>query len=349
MKALFACVTCCAASLLALPGCHKDDNPAGSGNNGGTTGELKITGWSPQRPYPDDIITITGTGFSDDDTANHVRLSGYQHFGKDLEVVSATATQLEVRIPEKDLAIYRPQLWQDAFRITVGNATYTHDKVIAIHAPLRIGDVTTPAAFLYKGIIPDRQVVIEITGFDPSEGGSFAVPDAHNGALTIDSVVYDPYTQYGTVRCSVPRNFMMEAPVPWQPWLDDSEAVYLPLVVHSHGHTSSYTTLAYFLPQTRVDSVRPTNISLEQLNGIATSGGQLFVTVYGRNLYGFVHGDIIPTQVIENYSDRFPVQIGGLNWKVPKRGVYPLYLQSRQSNDTGNIQGGKNIGSIYIN
>jgi hypothetical protein len=348
MRRLLVSVALCAALLVMLPGCGKDDNPSNSNNNNnGTSGDLKITGWAPQLPYPGDIVTITGTGFSDDDTANHVQLGGYMNFLKNIEVISATTTELKVRLPGD--SVYAPREWHDLFRIVIGNKTYTHDKFMNVHSALRITRVTTFAGPQYVGIIPDKQVVLEMTGFNPSEGGSFSVPGAHNGGLTIDSVEYDTYTQYGKVRCSVPRNLMMEAPVPWQTWLNDSQNVRMPVVVSSNGRTYSNTTFVYFLPQTRIDSVRPTDITLEQLNSISSSGGQLFITVYGRNLYGFVHGTCIPTQVIENYTDKFPVQIGGLNWAVPKRGSYPIYLQSRNTGDTASVVGGATIGTIYIN
>src|SRR5262245_52302832 len=92
------------------PGGGGNNGGGGSGNGGGSTSDITITAVAPANPYPDDQITITGTGFNADASKDTVEFGyltngnfGAWHAGLSTEwaslctVVSATATQLVVK------------------------------------------------------------------------------------------------------------------------------------------------------------------------------------------------------------------------------------------------------------
>jgi hypothetical protein len=85
-------------------------NNGGGNNGGGNSGAITVTSITPARPYPDDQITITGTGFNPDATKDTLEFGrvvsgnfGAWHDGLEPEwpsqckVISATATQLVVK------------------------------------------------------------------------------------------------------------------------------------------------------------------------------------------------------------------------------------------------------------
>jgi hypothetical protein len=347
MKALFNLIACCTALLVTVMGCKNDDNPpTGSNtNNNGTSDSLSITSVTPEHPYPDDIITIKGTGFSDNDTANHVGMKRYGNYTKDMEVLSATTTELRVRIPLADSSNY--VALEDFIRVKVGSAISYYSKTILFHPPLRILDVSTPSGWLYKAILPDKQVWFQVLGFNPAEGpATFTVAGATNGNLTVDSVDYNLATQQSTVWCTVPPDLMRQAPVPWPQSLCDSEYVDRPLIVQANGRSNTRMTQILLLPRTHIDSISPNAVSIAALNSVSQSGGQMFVTIHGRSLYGVVNSPgVIPDQIIGTYTETFGVQVGGLGWKVPDKGTYTLYLGQK---DCGGGLGGPPVGTFTI-
>jgi hypothetical protein len=343
MKTVSAFLGCCAALLVMVAGCKTDDstptniNNTGGNNNNVTSGNLKITSWSPERPHPDEIITITGTGFSDDDTANHVQLYGLNSWNKDLDIISATTTEIRARIPAEDSIAFYPAGWKDNFRIIVGNATYTHDKQIHFHARLWMGAIRAHThGWAFNGIIPGGRTEMLVRGHDPSAGG-LQIYLAGRGDLQIDSIFdCDAYLQQCSVYVSSPPSLMMQAPVPWPQWLCDSQYTAVPMIVKSGERSISRDVGVQFIPEIQYDSISPRYISIEDLNNISQSGGSMFVTIYGKNLYGRVYNLYggFPDQIIGVYQDRFAVQIGGLGWKVPGRGAYQLIIQTRECNGT---------------
>ena len=93
------------AAFIALSAvaCKKDDDTppssggGGGGNNnggGGNNGSGLVTGWSPLKPYPDDLITLTGGTFNTDLAQNSVSA-----LGDEFTIESVTTTQLQVRPP----------------------------------------------------------------------------------------------------------------------------------------------------------------------------------------------------------------------------------------------------------
>ncbi len=82
---------------LLLVACKKDDNtptPSSGGPTGGTNGTGLITSWSPVKPYPDEVITLTGGPFNTNPAENTVRAAATL-----LNVLSVSSTQLVVQAP----------------------------------------------------------------------------------------------------------------------------------------------------------------------------------------------------------------------------------------------------------
>ncbi|MFZ1687273.1 MAG: IPT/TIG domain-containing protein [Flavobacteriales bacterium] len=94
------------AISLVITSCKKEDDPppanGGGGTGGGPNGIGLITSWSPVKPYPDDDITLTGSGFDTDLADNTVTV-----VGQPFTIVSASSTQLVVR-PPQDFASQLP-------------------------------------------------------------------------------------------------------------------------------------------------------------------------------------------------------------------------------------------------
>lgn len=87
--------------LLLTASCKKDDDNApspGGGGGGtdttGTNGDGLVTSWSPLKPYPDDVITLTGGPFNTTVAQNTV-VSQSQNF----DIISVSSTQLVVQPP----------------------------------------------------------------------------------------------------------------------------------------------------------------------------------------------------------------------------------------------------------
>ncbi|MBL7947266.1 MAG: hypothetical protein JNN32_14475 [Flavobacteriales bacterium] len=86
--------------LLVIASCKKDDDtppPTGGGGGnggGGTNGNGLVTAWSPLKPYPDDVITLSGGPFNTNAAQNAVSA-----LGDAFTIVSVSATQLQVRPP----------------------------------------------------------------------------------------------------------------------------------------------------------------------------------------------------------------------------------------------------------
>jgi hypothetical protein len=326
-------IICTAILLLTLAGCKTDDStPTNNNNNGGNNpGTLKITGVSPERPFSDDVFTITGSGFSDNDTANHLRLLNLEGGRKDLVILSATPTEIKARIPLEDSATYVATGWKDVFKILVGGDTAMYDKQTWFHAPLRVTTVTTHGTFIWHGIIPGKPVELKVRGHDPSTGLAVSVDGKQ---LQVDSITdYSEYTQYCIVYCSVPVNLMGPAPVPWPAVLCDSTYTVENLVIQSSGRSFTREVGVYTVAEARYDFLSPTSFSVEALNKISSQGGSAFVMIHGKNLYGIARtAGNFPDQTIGEYTDEFAYQIGGTGWKVPNRGTYQIFIGTGECN-----------------
>jgi hypothetical protein len=95
---------------LLFAGCKKNSGNPSGGGGGNTTpggGSITISGISPQNPHPDNVITITGTGFNADKTKDIVYFGNYDTTKKTFRtyrdgndqaykstIFSASATQL---------------------------------------------------------------------------------------------------------------------------------------------------------------------------------------------------------------------------------------------------------------
>ena len=98
-----------AALLSLLTACKKsnDNNNSGGGGSGGGGGggstSFNITGTSPEYVFWGDEVTINGTGFSTDKSQYSLSYGSGSNSscpgGNDFQVISASATQLKVKLP----------------------------------------------------------------------------------------------------------------------------------------------------------------------------------------------------------------------------------------------------------
>ena len=100
-------------TLTVINACKKnsndDNNSNNNNNNGNAGGQLTITSTSPEFPFWGDDLTITGTGFSSNKSENFVWMAGTRGCSssssndstgwRKAEIISATATQLKIRVP----------------------------------------------------------------------------------------------------------------------------------------------------------------------------------------------------------------------------------------------------------
>jgi sugar lactone lactonase YvrE len=84
--------------LLLFAACGKKDNPPAPNPNP-VVPELALTGFSPAEARFDEVVTITGTGFSTTAANNAVTFNGVT-----ATVTAATATQLKVTVPKSKTA-----------------------------------------------------------------------------------------------------------------------------------------------------------------------------------------------------------------------------------------------------
>jgi hypothetical protein len=139
-------------SLTLLIGCSNDDDDDPSNPANPTGGKVTITGASPQYTFWGDELTITGTGFStvkDENVINFVtsypKTPGLKltSDGGDIEILSATATQIKIRVPyltETGLDGVIHSMGEEFARIEVSvkNEKDTSDQVKFIGLP-RVG------------------------------------------------------------------------------------------------------------------------------------------------------------------------------------------------------------------
>lgn len=105
----------------------------GGGNGGGTGAGITVTGISPLNPYPGDVITITGTGFSTDITKDTILVgkvinNAFTTFAVSFsisqpktKIISATATQIQF---STDSSLKVTPLQTAALLIKVPSKTY---------------------------------------------------------------------------------------------------------------------------------------------------------------------------------------------------------------------------------
>jgi len=283
-----------AFAIVLLNSCSKTgSSPGGSGGNnggnngGGNTNGITVTSVTPDRPYPDDQITITGTGFKADATKDTVEFGrlisgkfGAWHDGLDSQwasrctVVSATATQLVVR------AVNTFQLDYNSFAsgpssIAVMQVRTGGKKAVTPVVPFKrlllLSSITNPELFNDAIGRPNDSLVIGGKGFAKS-GVSVSIDGTPLTDFKIDST-----PEYGQITLRLPSTFFGGAN-------DESLMADKSMTLTNPDGKSVQKTFHFLLsPQMQVYGMQAESSSYS-LSGLNGSGGVVKVFVSGRAL-----------------------------------------------------------------
>lgn len=279
--------------------CSKTSSPPATGNNGGSNNTggnnnggsnptgITVTSITPANPYPDEEITITGTGFNADatkDTLEFGRLIsgnfGAWHDGLDADwsslckVVSATATQLVVK------SVNPVHLDYDAFNISATSIALLQIRtggkkavtpLIPFKRLLQLNNITNPDLFNDAIGRPNDSLVIGGKGF-AANGVSVSIDGTALKDFKIDNT-----SSSGKITLRLPKNFFGG---------ENDESIMVEKnmsLSNPDGKTVQKTFHFLVSPLMQVSSMQaesPT-YSLSGLNG---SGGVVNINVSGKSL-----------------------------------------------------------------
>jgi len=192
--------------LIAATGCNKgsvnQNNGNGNGNvgNGGGNGgggaaNLSVTGFSPQKPYFDDTLIITGTGFNTN-TSKDTVLFNFA-LGK---IIKATATQLNVLMPlESDINM--TFLNSSRLEVRANGKKFPVAGGIYFKRPLELNGLNDPETNISIGK-PDDSLVLYGSGFNVNGiGMSVNIGSTSLSGYNIDS------NYHGIISLRLPKGF----------------------------------------------------------------------------------------------------------------------------------------------
>jgi hypothetical protein len=205
------------------------NNPGGGGNNGGGTSggggnadSLTYSSISPLNPYPDDEITITGTGFNADatkDTVEFGHLNGGAfaawHDGSPDEyaglttIIKASATGLTIKANNPfsldynsfESTPFAPDTSIAVMQIRTGGKKVL-SPVIHFNRYMALGGIEDPDQSDISTGRPNDSIQINGQGFNVNT--TFTIGGT---SIPTGQVVRSPYTNSYTVRFFLPRDF----------------------------------------------------------------------------------------------------------------------------------------------
>jgi len=258
-----------------------------AGNNGGNASGVTVSSVTPVNPYPDDQITITGTGFNPDaskDTVEFGRLIngnfGAWHDGLSDEwaslctVVSATATELVVQ------SMNPVHLDYSAFNTSDNSIAVVQVRtggkkavtpVIPFKRLLVLSSITNPDLFNDAIGRPGDSLEINGKGF-AANGVSVSIDGAQLTDFKIDNT-----QSLGKIKLRLPKTFFgMEN--------DESIMVEKNMTLSNPDGKTVQKTFHFLLsPFMQVYDMQPEN-NTYSLSGLNGSGGVVRINVSGRNL-----------------------------------------------------------------
>jgi len=262
-------------------------NNGGGNNGGGTTTGITVTSISPANPYPDDPITITGTGFNPDatkDTLEFGRLQsgnfGAWHDGLETEmaslctVISATATQLVVKSVNPvhlDLSAFSLSTTSLALLQIRAGGKKAVTPLIPFKRLLMLNYITNPDLYNDQTGRPSDSLVIAGRGFAKT-GVSVSIDGAPLTNFKIDSTAYA-----GTITLRLPKTFFGS---------ENDESIMADknmTLSNPDGKTVKSTFHFLLSPHMKISGIYAENSSYS-LSGLTSSGGVVKVFVNGRSL-----------------------------------------------------------------
>ncbi len=311
--------------LLIFNGCSKSGSGpnngggTGGGNNGGGGGNnnggsaVTITSVTPVNPYPDDEITINGTGFNADATKDTVEFGqltnnvfGAWHDGIETEwaglctVISATTTQLKVKaVNTWKLDFY--SFPNGTTSIAALQVRTTGKKAVSPVIPFKrllfLQGIFNPDYFNWSIGRPSDSLVISGKGFRKS-GVQASVDGKLLTNFTIDSAA-------GNITLRLPKTFF---------GTENDESIMEDKVLTLSNPDGKIVTKSFkFLisPQMRINSMQPTPSTIS-----LSSGGNVNILVNGRNLKNdatvHVDGVTIHSQTglqVNNFPDNTTINL----------------------------------------
>lgn len=272
------------------PGGNGGNNNGGNnngGNGGNNTNVITITSISPERPYPDDQITINGTGFNVDaskDTLEFGRLIngnfGAWHEGLETEwpslctVVSATATKLVVRSASPFKLDYNAFVSGPASIAVIQVRTGGKKAVTSVIPFKRLFQCSGLTNLnLFNDAIgrPNDSLIISGKGF-AKNGLSASIDGKELTNFKVDSA-----PESGTISLRLPKTFFGEVN-------DETISVEKPVTLTQPDGKTSQKTFHFLLsPQMQVSSMYAEN-NIYSLDGLNSSGGVVKIYVSGKAL-----------------------------------------------------------------
>ena len=292
-----------AITIIITNSCSKGtSSPGGGGNNGGNNsggGAITVTSISPAHPYPDDEITITGTGFNPDaskDTLEFGRIGngnfGAWHDGLETEwpslckVVSATATQLVVKSVNPfvlDLYSFSQGTTSIALLQIRSGGKKAVTPVIPFKRLLMLNFINNPDFNGYQIGRPSDSLVITGKGIAKS-GVKVFLEGTQLNNFNIDSGANS-----GTISLRLPKLFFGNVN-------DDTLMADKKMTLSNPDGKTVERTFHFMLsPYMRISSMYAEKSSYS-LSGLISSGGVVKVFVSGRSL-----------------KDDATVKVGGVN------------------------------------
>jgi hypothetical protein len=283
-----------AVTIIITNSCSKGGTSPGGGNNngggnngGGNTGTITVTSVTPANLYPDDQITITGTGFDPDaskDTLEFGRLTNGNfnpwHDGPQAEmaslctVVNATTTQLVVKSVNPYNLDYSA-FSQSTNSVAVIQIRTGGKKVVTPVIPFKrlllLNFINNPDFNNNQIGRPSDSLVISGKGFAKS-GVSVSIDGTSLTNFKIDST-----TASGKITLRLPKTFFGNTNAD-TPIVDKKMTLSNP-----DGKTVQKTFHFLLSPFMDIYSMQ-TEFSSYSLAGLTSSGGVVKVFVKGRSL-----------------------------------------------------------------
>jgi len=270
--------------LVILTACGGGGSPTGTGGPGtpSATGPT-ITSVSPETPFWGDTVTIRGTGFSTTPSANHVwfrKLISLCFSNSDTSaqtVVSATATELRVRVPYNALPLtsLHPQNCRSgSVRLSVAGRSVESAPITFLVPPQVRRWTSADGTTIARGSVG---VTIPINGLSS---------DPEQNVLTVNGVVIPASirtqsgpnggTGVGSVTFTMPDGVSPGGGTSF------SDITVVPVRIQVNGRSADSSMTMRRYPPMRMDSVR--SVLVPQLTPGAPDSRQ--VTAYVRNYFG---------------------------------------------------------------
>ncbi|MBS1975353.1 MAG: IPT/TIG domain-containing protein, partial [Bacteroidetes bacterium] len=294
MKTIYSLPVICICWFAA---CKKtNSNPSGNGGNGGNNGgqsdTLSVTSFSPAHPYSTDEVTITGTGFNPDKTKDSIyfNTADARNFGTGYATITqASATQIKFIMPPDSVTGFMDLAGDDDgvvdIKVIANGKSKLITKAIKFKMKCQLYGISIPAN-LPDYPRPDDTLFVEGRGWSLT-GTSLSINGQAMNLSRIDSsqVCCGNYATWWFGYTFLPKTFFGEINN------EDTTKLIPATVTNADGSTDQKMIPFFLSPMMRIDSITipgatfVPSIGYEiSKNQVMSSGGNLNVAVFGKNL-----------------------------------------------------------------